>query len=191
MAHSEITTFADGRWGLHEYSLWPQAYDGQQMHIACIPRQGSALAPTETILWRRWEDDDWSDKHSGLPRFGMLRASLMHELLRAGELLIERAYRMQNLGDRSGPTRHFLTICLRNCLDRLRVLPAARGITIALTAHAQRLTLGLAGLCTYVAHVRPRIEKQHDHRMDILGIIGAHTYDPSVAQMLHMAGVPV
>ncbi len=191
VAHNEITTFADGHWGLHEYSQWPQPYNNQLPHVPCIPRQGSVLAPAETILWRRWEDIDWVDKDTGLPRFGLMNTSLMHELHQAAEHQIDRAYGMQDIGDRSGPIRHFLTICLRNCLDHLQILPAPHGITIALAAHVQRLMLELAGLCTYVLHVRPRIEQQHDHRTNVLGVAGAHTYDPSVAQMLHMAGVPV
>ncbi len=99
----------------------------------------------------------------------------MHELCQAAEHQIDRTYGMQDIKDRSGPIQHFLTICLCNCLNCLQILPAPHGITIALTAHVQRLMLELAGLCTYILHVRPHIKQQHDHCTDILGVIEAHT----------------
>ncbi|KAI0741137.1 hypothetical protein C8Q76DRAFT_791483 [Earliella scabrosa] len=191
IAHSEITTFSDGRWGLHEYTQWPQAYDPEQKHVMCIPRQNGPLAPTTSILWRRWEDQDWTDKSCGIPRFGSLTPSLMHQLDRAGEAVIDDVLNLPALDRQDRDTLHFLRVCLRHCLDRLRLLPAPRGVIIALAAHCQRLSLELAGLRIYIQHVRSRIDWQLDYRTDVLGVLGAHTHDPSVAQMLHMAGVPV
>ena len=45
-----VQTYTDGRWGLREYSRWPQVLLPEMWHVACIPGRPS---PPEipNILW--------------------------------------------------------------------------------------------------------------------------------------------
>ena len=191
IAHSEVVTFTDGRWGRHEYSRWPQAYNRDQPHVACIPKANSEHAPKSDVLFRTWEQDDWTTKNSGVVRMGQLLPSLLRELERAAEGVILDINQCCNPDESTQHTQRFLTMCLRHCLDRLRVLPADRAVIVALAAHVQRLSLELAGLRVYLQVVAPRMLSSQDYRYQVLDVIGAHTGDPSLAQLLHRVGVPV
>ncbi|RDX46392.1 hypothetical protein OH76DRAFT_1356199, partial [Lentinus brumalis] len=191
IAHREITTYSDGRWGAHEYSRWPQVYDHSTIHVACIPRQGSKDAPMASVVWRIWEDADWRTKDCGIPRYGELSPSLVHELSAAAEQEIHAMEDVPSQSINVATTRHFLVTCLRRCVDRLRLLPAERSVIISLAAHVQRLILELAGLRVYASCVRERIVTLGDWRSHVLDILGAWSGDSSVVQTLHLAGVPV
>ena len=194
VAHSEINTFADGLWGAHEYSRWPQVYDTRYAHVACIPREGGSLAPALPILWRAWTEREWNEVKSslwGVAAVGQLYLEATNELCNAVDNVIADSSAIQMKHDHLDQKRRFLTLCLRHCVDRLRLLPASRGIIIALAAHVQRLALELVGLGIYFKSLVPRLENSEDCRTRILDVVGAHTADPSVAQRLHHAGVPV
>ncbi|RDX47048.1 hypothetical protein OH76DRAFT_1485096 [Lentinus brumalis] len=76
-------------------------------------------------------------------------------------------------------------------MDRLRYIPAAPNVVIALAAHMQRLTLELCGMVEWLTVVMRRVATSEFHAMDILDVVGAHTSDPSEAERLHRAGIPV
>ncbi|TBU61473.1 hypothetical protein BD310DRAFT_995343 [Dichomitus squalens] len=191
IAHSEVTTFTDGRWGRHEYSRWPQAYDHDLAHVACIPRVHSELAPKDDILWQTWQQEDWTTVNSGVVRMGLLHAGLFDELERAALRASQAASDCQDLAPSLEYTRQFLLLCLRHCLDRLRTIPADRSVIIALAAHVQRLSLELVGLRVHHDVVSPRMTSTADYQDQLLDVVGAHTADPSLAQLLHRVGVPV
>ncbi|RDX45951.1 hypothetical protein OH76DRAFT_1532164, partial [Lentinus brumalis] len=191
VARDEITTFTDGRWGYHEYSRWPQLYAHSHIHVACIPRQSSPFAPSAPIVWRTWERGDWNAKECGVPRFGQLLRSLVAELDAAAESVIASVARVTHESPNVRRMHHFLTVCLRHCVDRLRLLPSERSVIIALAAHAQRLILELAGLEVYASVVSHRIQAQADCRRDVLNVVGALSGDAGIVQTLHWAGVPV
>ncbi|KAM5532216.1 hypothetical protein V8D89_014116 [Ganoderma adspersum] len=58
VAHSEITTFSDGRWGQHKYSRWPQQFAKEAFHVHCILSKVREDGPHE-ILWRTLSIGDW------------------------------------------------------------------------------------------------------------------------------------
>ncbi|KAI0684998.1 hypothetical protein C8T65DRAFT_547765, partial [Cerioporus squamosus] len=191
IARNEIVTFADGRWGHHEYSLWPQAFDHPHFHVACIPRKGAPQAPSFEIVWRTWENGDWCFEDCGVPRYGQLKRALLVELETAAESAIAMVASMRPDDPNFQRIRHFLTVCLRHCIDRLRLLPSEHSVMISLAAHAQRLILELAGLHVYGSVVLDRIECQGDFRGEVLEVTGAMSPDASVVHMLHRAGSPV
>ena len=49
----------------------------------------------------------------------------------------------------------------------------------------------LFGLVEWLSKVFQRVKARQDCRWLVLDVLGAHTSDPSVAQMLHRAGIPV
>ncbi len=191
IAHGEIVTYDDGRWGLHEYSRWPQVYDHAYVHVACIPRQGAPGAPDAAVVWRAWDRADWEPDTCGVARLGMLNSKYVCELEVATDHAIQAVYRCRQDCVPMNEVVRLLVLCLRHCVDRLRLLPSERSVVVSLAAHVQRLILELAGVRKYLDVVLERIASKGDYRLEVLDVIGAHTPDPSVAAMLHRVGVPV
>ena len=100
----------------------------------------------------------------------------------------ERCRPAGNGGDKVG---HFIAVCLRHAVDRLRAIPAPVNVVIALAAQVQRLTLELYGTIEWLTVVMERVVNKQDHRADILEVVGVHTSNPSEVQMLYDAGIPV
>ncbi|KAI0723327.1 hypothetical protein C8Q76DRAFT_391695 [Earliella scabrosa] len=199
IARSEITTYTDGRWGRHEYSRWPQEFTREAFHIHCIPMLPSSShlsadpsnVPGE-VLWRTLQPStDWTAVNCGAGLgVGSLTPTLELELAREVSKAIAK---FRKCAKRDGWTDIgiYLTIDVQHTLDRMRALPAVRGIIIALAAHVQRLTLELWGMVNWLDVVLPRTQSMQDCRAHVLEVLGAHTSDPSVAQMLHYAGLPL
>ncbi|KAI0708128.1 hypothetical protein C8T65DRAFT_576452 [Cerioporus squamosus] len=191
IAHNEIITYSDGRWGLHEYSRWPQEYDRAYIHVACIPRKGAHFAPASEIVWRTWQRDDWEADSCGVARLSMLKRSLTYELERAAERAIDGVYARMRQRVQENEVVMLLVLCLRQCLDRLRLLPSECSVIISLAAHVQRLVLELAGVEVYLEVVLERITSKRNYRFNVLDVVGAYTSDASSAQLLHRIGIPV
>ncbi|TFK84576.1 hypothetical protein K466DRAFT_496324 [Polyporus arcularius HHB13444] len=190
IAHGEITTFSDGRWGHHEYSRWPQAFDRHDFHIPCIPRSPPPNAPFSKILWTTFKPSDWKVNNCGVLGVGLLHPDTQDMLIDAVQEVISR---LHELGE-DGPWRsqgHFLIVCINHTLDCLRLLPAARGVIITLAAHVQRLSLELWGLIKWLQDIRPLVAEGRNVAARPWDIVGAHTSDAHTAERLHMAGIPV
>ena len=190
VAHGEITTYADGRWGRHEYSRWPQAYARDSFHVACIPRTHSVDGPSP-ILWYTLQRTDWKEDRCGVTGVGFLKDEVMKKLEDEAASAIDRLALCRHDRKEWNEVGQFLTVCLRHTVDRLRVIPAAPGVVISLAAHVQRLALELAGLRNLLRHVLDRLESQCDFKTEVLDVLGVHTADPSVVQVLFRAGIPV
>ncbi|TBU34262.1 hypothetical protein BD311DRAFT_774071 [Dichomitus squalens] len=190
VAHSEITTFDDGRWGRHEYSRWPQQFTRDAFHIHCIPVKPRRNGPRD-VLWRTLCRLDWKPFSCGVVGLGFLDKELEKQLATEVEDAIKRFRKCPSDDKGWNEIGKFLVVCVRHALDRLRSLPAVPGVIISLAAHVQRLTLELYGLIEWLEKVRMRVKEQVDCRLAVLDVLGAYTSDPSVAQMLHRAGVPV
>ena len=205
VAHSEITTYSDGRWGVHEYSRWPQEFTREAFHIHCIPSPPSLLgAATATpsspsrshpdtpsnVLWLTLEPTHWCESSCGVVGVGRLDADVHSELSTEIDRVVA-TYESTERHDGWNVIGDFVVACLRNTLDRLRNMPAASTVIISLAAHVQRLALELWGMVKWLRVVLPRVRKKVVCSSRVLDVLGAHTHDPSVAQMLHHAGVPV
>ncbi len=210
VAHSEITAYSDGRWGYHEYSRWPQEFTRDAFHIHCIPSPpdralkvrpeaiNSALgrrprAPRDApgdILWLTWEPRDWTPVDCGVIGLGHLSAELEEEVVQEASKVIARFHRCAVKGGWS-KIGEFLVVSLQHTLDRVRLLPAVIGVIIALAAQVQRLCLELWGLIRWLELVEHRVQEHLDCRTLVLPVLGAHTPNPSIAQVLHRAGIPV
>ena len=191
VAHGDITTYSDGRWGHHEYSRWPQEFDREAFHIACIPRFPPPNGRASAVLWRAIVPQDWKVQNCGVDGMGLLEEELLASLTSAAEEAIGRFYDLTPFAGAWQRQGSFLTVCLRHTLDRLRVLPTFRGVTISLAAHVQRLTLEMWGLVKWIEEIQDVIKQQRNVSARPWQVLGAHTSDPSVAQMLHRAGIPV
>ncbi|PIL28436.1 hypothetical protein GSI_08470 [Ganoderma sinense ZZ0214-1] len=192
VAHSEITTFADGRWGRHEYSRWPQQFAREAFHIHCIPSKPRPDGPRE-ILWRTLDRTDWKPDDCGIPGVGFLNKQLQNDLLQEVESVISCYFRCNDGSAGAGWNKigAFLTVCLQHTVDRLRSIPAVPGVIVSLAAHVQRLTLELSGLIEWLKEVSKRVASVDDYSWTVLDVLGAYTADPSIAQVLYRAGIPV
>ncbi|KAI0710932.1 hypothetical protein C8Q76DRAFT_624512, partial [Earliella scabrosa] len=188
VAHSEISTYLDGRWHRHEYSRWPQEFAREIFHIHCIPSKPRPSGPRD-ILWRTFCKNDWKVDNCGVPGVGFLTPKLQDELANEADAAVWRYLEHSNTDwHKMGK---FLVLCLRHTVDRLRKIPAPPNVIICLAAHIQRLTLELYGLIEWLDEVLDRVKDNLDLSHDVLEVLGAHTSDASVAQMLHRAGIPV
>ncbi|PIL33159.1 hypothetical protein GSI_04609 [Ganoderma sinense ZZ0214-1] len=192
VAHSEITTFADGRWGRHEYSRWLQQFVKEAFHIHCIPSKPRPEGPRE-ILWRTLGRTDWSPEDCGIPGVGFLSKQLQNDLLEEVESVFSCYFACNDGSAGAGWNKigTFLTVCLQHTVDRLRSIPAVPGVIISLAAHVQRLALELSGLVEWLKEVSKRVTSVDDYSWMVLDVVGAYTADLSVVQVLHRAGIPV
>ncbi|PIL25416.1 hypothetical protein GSI_13306 [Ganoderma sinense ZZ0214-1] len=192
VAHSEITTFADGHWGRHEYSRWPQEFAKEAFHIHCIPSKPRPDGPRE-ILWHTLGCMDWKPEDCGIAGVGFLDKQVQNDLVKEVDSVLSCYFTCNDGSAGAGWNKigSFLTVCLQHTVDRLRSIPAVPGIIISLVAHVQRLTLELSGLIEWLKEVSKRVTSVDDYSWLVLDVVGAYMADPSVAQVLHRAGIPV
>ncbi|KAI0645257.1 hypothetical protein C8Q79DRAFT_1055353 [Trametes meyenii] len=188
-----IKTYADGRWGVHEYSRWPQMLTEGAWHFACIPRRDEALsAGMREVLWRTLHTRDWqADPWTGAVGLGFLKCSLVNDLVSAAEEAITAYTRLKDIPHRRLVYGSHLIIVLRQTIDRMKLLPSSAGIAVVVAAHVQRLALELHGLCTYFQVLCPRLESTEDYRYHIMGVVGAFVKEGNAVATLFRKGVPV
>lgn len=113
-----ITTYQDGRWGLHEYSHWPQFQVSNMWHVACIPAagRGDTVPP---ILWvTLGAEQDWSeDPATGVPGLGYLKKHIRDELTLAAQISMSRFRSLINVLPRRLVFGEELCLVLQQCVD--------------------------------------------------------------------------
>ncbi|KAI0643311.1 hypothetical protein C8Q79DRAFT_1002535 [Trametes meyenii] len=188
-----IRTYADGRWGVREYSRWPQILTPGAWHFACIPSRDEGLASgMPEVLWRTISVRDWQvDPWTGTVGLGFLKNTLVADLERAAEGAIQAYASLRNIPPRRLLYGSQLIVVIRQTADRMKLLPSSAGIAVAVAAHVQRLSLELHGLCTYFRHFLPRLESTEDFRYRILPVIGAFVNEGNAASTLFRLGIPV
>ncbi|TFK85199.1 hypothetical protein K466DRAFT_438507, partial [Polyporus arcularius HHB13444] len=186
---SIILTYSDGLWGQHEYSRFPQLLAGGKLHLACIPARPCPPDVPE-VLWRSLSSTDWvEDTSIGFGGLGQIRGTLQDELVSAATVAIRR-FEEWDVPPNVRAYGQMLVLILRQVLDRMRQLPAAPTVAIAVAAHVERVALELCGLRTYVEIVLPRVQSSEDFSKDILPVVGAFAREASDAQLLTRVGIP-
>lgn len=185
-----VHTYADGLWGPFEYSRFPQTLVRGMWHVACIPALPRApILPEE--LWlslsnsKHWLEDD----SIGFGGLGYIVADVQAGLVSASTIAIRR-FEEYNSPSNVQHYGRMLVMILRQVVDRMRCLPAAPNVAIAVAAHVQRVCLELAGLRTYAEVVVPRLESSLDYAEEILPVVGAFAREGSEAQNLTRVGIP-
>ena len=185
-----IHTYADGLWGPFEYSKFPQPLGRGMWHIACIP--ASPLPPEiPAVLWTLLSrSSHWREDPSlGFNGLGYIAADVQRNLLSAAQISIRR------FEDSRSPSNvhaygKMLVLILRQVVDRMRCLPAAPNVAIAVAAHIQRVSLELCGLRTYAEVVVPRLGSSEDYSDKLLPVVGAFVREGTEAQNLTRVGIP-
>ncbi|KAI0675893.1 hypothetical protein C8Q78DRAFT_963409 [Trametes maxima] len=187
---STIETFEDGRWGVREYSCWPQMLIPDMLHLACI------LAPGTSTHSMLWEDLDphthWAeDETTGVPGLGYIIPDVRNSLADAANTTLLVA----SLSSSEAPVdvrarSHLLTMILKQARDRMLQLPATAWVAIAVAAHVQHITLELRGMLTYVRNVLPRISSGADQPSFPLDVVGTFVKDATDAQLCTRLRIP-
>ena len=187
-----ISTYEDGRWGLHEYSRWPQAYVEGMMHLACIPRLPT-LPYLPFALFRSINPaEDWVERPEVMvPGLGFIRPECRSELVSAARFAIDRFYTIADMRDDVRRYGDFLVMLLRQVVDRMNYVPSHRRTAVAVAAHVQRLCLELAGLRIYILQVLMRLNSTHDWSRERLPVLGGFVRDLTDAQTWTRVGLPV
>ncbi|EIW53630.1 uncharacterized protein TRAVEDRAFT_52750, partial [Trametes versicolor FP-101664 SS1] len=189
-----IETYADGRWGLREYSRWPQVLVPDMMHIPCIPRRPAMQS--HKVLWDNllptsaWEEDSLT----GVRDLGYIKKDIRTRLTTAAEWQISKfelvLSTMQDRPEQYCAHATVLVTILRQALDRMNKLPSAARTSIAVAAHAQRISLELAGMCTYLEVVHRRLSGGLDHSWEVLPVVGTFVREGTGAQTCTRIGLP-
>ncbi|KAI1782276.1 hypothetical protein LXA43DRAFT_1104422 [Ganoderma leucocontextum] len=186
-----VHTYIDGRWGVHEYSRHPQIYIEEMTHLACIPH--SACPPdipdilyTSLQAAEHWAEDAGIAVHG----LGLIREEVRDQLREAAASALAWVESMDHANER--PRRYclFLSMLLRQVVDRMYHLPAVSSRSIAVAAHIQRLCLELWGMKTHLTVVIPRIESPQDYSHDVLDVVGGFLREGAVTQTWHRVGIP-
>ncbi|RDX49594.1 hypothetical protein OH76DRAFT_1455825 [Lentinus brumalis] len=184
-----VHTYADGMWGQHEYSRFPQPFVRGRWHLACIPAR-PCPPDVPAALWNRLSAKDWREDTSiGFSGLGHMTAELQEDLDHAAAVAIRR-YEEYDVPDNVRAYGNMLVLILRQVLDRMRHLPAAPSVAIAVAAHVQRVALELCGLRTYAEVLVPRTESSVDFSARVLPVVGGFAREASDAALFTRVGVP-
>ena len=187
-----IKTYADGRFGVHEYSVWPQAHVESMMHVACIPLPDATPA-LPSILWTALEEErDWAaDPDVAVEGLGFIVRGVRSSLAQVANYVIAEFHRVPQPPHQVGRYARFLVLVLRQCVDRLSALATVGSRAIAVAAHVQRLCLELWGMKTYLEVVVPRMESDRDYSRLRLQVLGAFLREGADVQTWWRVGMPV
>ncbi|KAI0351071.1 hypothetical protein OH77DRAFT_1524434 [Trametes cingulata] len=189
-----VRMYANGRWGLREYSRWPQMLIDEMLHVACIPREPTVEC--DEVLWEElssetcWEED----LDIGISGIGFIAPRLRTPLVREAIhwLVSFRACALIQTPGCEAYLKHGhrTAMVLEQALDRMRSVPTTPGLAIAVASHVQRLSLELAGLITYLKVVHPRIRSTEDYSSSLLPVLGTFVRDRKSAELCRRVGLP-
>ncbi|KAI0349250.1 hypothetical protein OH77DRAFT_1432241 [Trametes cingulata] len=189
-----VRMYANGRWGLREYSRWPQMLIDDMLHIACIPREPTVEC--DEVLWEElssetcWEED----VDIGISGIGFIAPRLRTRLVREAIhwLISFRACALNQTPGCEAYLKHGrrTAMVLEQALDCMRSVPSTPGLAIAVASHVQRLSLELAGLITYLKVVHPRVRSTEDYSSSLLPVLGTFVRDRKSAELCRRVGLP-
>ncbi|KAI0656104.1 hypothetical protein C8Q70DRAFT_922337 [Cubamyces menziesii] len=187
-----VPTFADGRWGLHEYSRCPQVLLSEMWHVACIPLRPS---PPEVpnVLWENLSvHTHWRvDPETRVAGLGFIMQDVQEDLLQAVRMARLRLAEVVDGPRESLEYGKYLLMILAQAVERMEKLPSSAQNAVVVAAHIQRLCLEAEGLRTYVTVLHPRMIGSADYRHDILPVLGAFVQEGTTAQLCTRIGLPV
>ncbi|KAI0649156.1 hypothetical protein C8Q79DRAFT_904716, partial [Trametes meyenii] len=185
-----IETFADGRWGIREYSRWPQALVPDMWHVPCIPREPGMFA-SEVLFKDLHPSSSWAeDIDTGVAGLGFIAAETRRALGVASWWATSQYNSIRPSGGSYCAHGDVLVMIVQQAVERMNKLPSPPGIAVAVAAHVQRLCLELAGLLMYFVHVEPRLNSTGDYSSEVLPVLGAFVNKGTAAQTCTRIGLP-
>ncbi len=196
-----VAVCADGRWGIFEYSRWPQEYHDRTAHHMCIPLepkqqrkhqyyQDSGIDEPNTWFFYQFSHTDWAENpECKVPGYGLVKADVLKPLGSAAYDICKLASTCE-LPDNAKQLLRQLGLSMRQLLERLRGVPTTRQHTLVAYTHLQRLSLEVFGLFIYYRTYVHRFNSERRYHNQVLPVIGTFTNNISKAETFLRLGVP-
>ncbi|KAI9061321.1 hypothetical protein FKP32DRAFT_1535012, partial [Trametes sanguinea] len=135
-----VETFTDGRWGLREYSRWPQMLVPEMMHVACIPTSPSPPEVPEVLWETMTPHTHWvADPSTGVEGLGFVKEDTRTDLQQAARVATLLLRAVKNGPEKTLEYGRFLCMVLSQAVDRMMEHPTSPQLAIIVAAHVQRL----------------------------------------------------
>lgn len=181
----------DGRFGYEDPFQWPQLYVPLHPWSACIPAK-PGIKGQEMAFWGVTRDDFKAESHCAFGNLGRLNNAAFAKLKALQEGLTDRVRRWEQAGH-TGTLVNQYEIAMRLSISRLESIPMTYRDIVLQVAEFQRISLDVIGFLDWRQIYNPRIMNSTNTIPNPVNdrLLGAFTFDPTICQILHLAGVPV
>lgn len=185
---------ADGRFGLEDYTLWPQMHSEAYPWAPCILRKPPPELIQDHQFWFLWDDlreTDWiRPPSSSWDDVGVLLPAYHSHFEQNVQDIVQRV--LHAAPHDTLPLDVLVTVnALHATLARLRDLPMSFRDLVLQFTQAQRLALDLMAMDTYHHGMFARMMQRaqiHDLRPEF---VGCYTNNPTTVENMFYAGIPV
>jgi hypothetical protein len=183
----------DMRYGVDDFTLWPQPFSAKFPHLAVVPKR--ELRPDLALLWWQPQPTDFIFGASITRGLGRLRNQTLSLLIGHFNSIVGRYKEYaKSLPDGRAPGLFDEVVqAIVLGLERLQTLPTTFDKMRFSLACVQKNILELVALLDYMEIYQPRMKK-YEVRSQPVGqvapCIGTFTFQPEVAQKLDVAGLP-
>ena len=203
LVHSNpVSVCTDGRWGIFEYSRWPQEYHDEIAHHMCIPNRPvqqrmhpyykkSRVTEPSVMLFFPLARADWTETpQCGVTGLGLVKSEFIQPL---GEeaLRVCQTVEALRIPEKAQRLLRQLKVTMRQLFQRLQAVPTTYQHALVAFAHLQRLTLEVFGLMLYYVAYNPRFISGRDYTFEVLPVRGVFTSRLDLAGLLLRHGISV
>lgn len=190
--NAEVQLRSDLRYGVDDFTLWPQVFLEKYPHIAGIPRKPSQPTSDLAAMWWTPTITHFSQSTSvAVQGVGVLTGCHMESLRSLKEKLLAEVRLYLEDADKKPLIIESCFSVMVHTWIRLQNNPAAFEEKCMEVTEFQRSWLELRAALTWYTEVHRRILVNIDAPGTVLDSIGAFTTSALVAQELFAAGVPV
>ena len=202
---------ADGTWGPHDYTRWPQAYSSKNLHHICIPRLPSMGMLSEAqeedsldhhpILYSDLDEEVWERSgeytlSSGETLItGQYRRDTIETLVRCFHLHKQRAISRYSTTEYKDASDYKLVAILSSLgekvIERMNAVAEPFYASRTTARELQRIILELIGFSNLVSVVRPRLRNPTFNATDTLPYRGVFCSTAHCLQDFFRIGIPV
>ncbi|KZS89176.1 hypothetical protein SISNIDRAFT_469463 [Sistotremastrum niveocremeum HHB9708] len=196
---------ADARFGLEDFTLYPQIYSVSHPHLIAIPTRAHApQTPEFQFLWENM-NQVWFDFDDTAPPLSSLslgkgrlsentrlqtRLHVDFHIRRMSESI--KDWHRDELKKNCVSYGNQLKATLNNLMEHLEFKVQTWKLTLQTFTNLQRTALEICGLITYMTDILPRLNDGVDYSTESpLPILGAFTTRDVLLQRFFRAGVPV
>jgi hypothetical protein len=199
---SSVTLRADGHYAEDDYLLWPQPWNENYCHLSVIRKKPQATEDDPN--WFMWQPFDhrefhWSDRESCVGGIGRLRKETAEQIAICidrlkKETMDEELHRKLGLPTSTLDLLNTYRLRMESTFTRFRGRPCSEEEANRGWVEVQRTWHSLHALWAYLTVYRERMRGRQTpavYSTEDPPFMGAFTNDEHVAQLLHLAGIPV
>ncbi|KAJ8079389.1 hypothetical protein PM082_021897 [Marasmius tenuissimus] len=198
---SIVKVDANGRFGEHDFMLWPQMYSPERPHLAIMPVMPAADEVENPYhrylcMWKDVSDEDidWVG-NSALSGVGLLKPLVFASFKTAVNWVVEQARDYVETSQASPNFTKFVDLCvarLKAFKDRLTSSRADLLLMRITVTSLQRLWFDLETAIRYMKYYQPLMngKEQVDSAVLNVKLLGAFTNQLDVVEMFRLARCP-